>query len=181
MFSLRKTTGYALLSLAYMAERPGQVVPAREIAEAAALPLPLLMKLLKVLHHKGLLSSCRGTKGGYKIATDLQAVSLYDLVGMLQSGLRETPDDVFQTRTSRSWLGLDGRAEAPLLALQYKLVDFLESVKLADLVLPGRRIDVPLERVRVERCCRTNPTPDAPRGSEPMTTQIETNGGTIQV
>ena len=36
---------------------------------------------------------------------------------------------------------------APAVALQYKLVQFLKDVKLSDLVMPGRRIDVPAERL----------------------------------
>src|SRR5688500_13588250 len=50
MFSLRKTTTYALIGLAHMANRPGDCVSAREIAVAHKLPQPLLMKVLKVLH-----------------------------------------------------------------------------------------------------------------------------------
>ena len=46
-----------------------------------------------------------------------------------------------------------GRVEIPAtscsapVALQYQLVRFLKDVKLSDLVLPGRRIDVPAERL----------------------------------
>ena len=154
MQSLRKTTGYALLSLSYLAERPGVCASAREIAGAFQLPLPQLMKILKVLHQKGLLLSTRGVKGGYQIGRDLRTVSLYDLMLMLEAGLRGTPSDIFRAQPRRSWLAIDGRSEAPLLALQYKLNDFFESVKLWDLVLPGRRIDVPVEQLRQ---CKTNP------------------------
>ncbi len=142
-----------------MAERPGQCVSAREIAAAHAMPQSLLMKILKVLHQKGILRSSRGSKGGYQIGTDLDQLSLYDLTNQLQSGLLEKPDDIFQTRSRRSWLGADGRTPAPVLALQYKLVDYLDGVKVSDLVVPGRRIEVPIERVRRRK---TNPTPPPP-------------------
>jgi hypothetical protein len=36
----------------------------------------------------------------------------------------------------------------PVQALQFKLVRFLKEVRVADLVTPGRRIDVPLERLK---------------------------------
>jgi hypothetical protein len=35
----------------------------------------------------------------------------------------------------------------PAQALQYRIVRFMKDVTVADLVMPGRRIDVPLERV----------------------------------
>jgi len=35
----------------------------------------------------------------------------------------------------------------PAQALQYRIVRFMRDVTVADLVMPGRRIDVPLERV----------------------------------
>lgn len=156
MFALRKTTTYALISLAHLANRPEDCVSAREIAVAHDLPQPLLMKVLKVMHGAGILRSIRGVKGGYQIATDLEQLSLYDLTNHLQSGLTEQSEDVFRARKRRSWLGTDARpSPAPILALQYRLIDHLDRVKVADLVLPGRRIEVPVERVRLRR--RTNP------------------------
>ena len=38
----------------------------------------------------------------------------------------------------------------PVQALQFKLVRFLKEVRVADLVFPGRRIDVPVERLRLK-------------------------------
>jgi len=139
MLRLSKKADYALISLGYLAEHAGRVVPAREVAERCQLPLPLLMNLLKVLHQRGLLRSARGAAGGYQLAGDLDAVSLLDLDRMLESAADESGgEDVAEKR-----LALHGPAQA----LQYRLVRFMKDVTVADLVLPGRRIDVPLERV----------------------------------
>ena len=43
---------------------------------------------------------------------------------------------------------------APVRALHYRLERFLQDVKLSDLILPGRRIDVPWEAI-VEKRKRT--------------------------
>src|SRR4051794_32775944 len=116
VFALRKTTTYALFSLAHMANRPADCISAREIAVAHALPPPLLMKVLKVMHAAGILRSVRGVKGGYQIATDLEQVSLYDLTNHLQSGLTDQGEDVFRARKRRSWLGTDAKpSPAPVL------------------------------------------------------------------
>jgi hypothetical protein len=43
------------------------------------------------------------------------------------------------------------QSNGPVQALQFKLVEFLKGVRTADLVLPGRRIDVPIQRLRLIR------------------------------
>src|SRR5687768_10112410 len=137
MLRLSKKADYALISLGYLAEHSEHVVSAREIAERCQLPLPLLMNILKVLHQRGVLKSSRGASGGYRIASDLSKLSLLELSGILENadGDGETID--------RKRFALHGPAQA----LQYRIVRFMKDVSVADLVMPGRRIDVPLERV----------------------------------
>lgn len=137
MLRLSRKADYALISLGYLAEREGRVSSAREIAAACQIPVALLMNILKSLHHEGVLKSVRGATGGYRIGLDLHAVSLLDLCRMVEQ--------VNSERTEK--LALHGPAQA----LQYRIGRFMREVSVADLVLPGRRIDVPLERVRVRR------------------------------
>ena len=137
MLPLGINTDYALIALAYMVERGDQVSSARVIAEAHGLSLPLMMKVLKILHQRQLLQSVRGTKGGYRIGVNLDEVSLYDLMSILGG---ERLIDVDPQSRPRSFSG-----HAPALALQYRLIRFLREVSLSDLVIPGRRIEVPLE------------------------------------
>jgi Rrf2 family protein len=140
MLRLNKKADYALISLGYLAEHPEHVVSAREIAERCQLPLPLLMNILKVLHQRGILKSSRGASGGYRVACDLTTLSLLDLSRMLEAASGEGDEPVDSKR-----LALHGPAQA----LQYRIVRFMKDVSVADLVMPGRRIDVPLERVGV--------------------------------
>ena len=148
MLRLSKKADYALISLAYLAEHPDHVVSAREIAETCGLPLPLLMNILKVLHQRGILRSTRGATGGYRIASDLSQVSLYDLNELVERV--ENGSDVEPTRRLAQ--------HGPAQALQYRLIRFMKDVSLADLVLPGRRIDVPLERVGVLKTSKSETT-----------------------
>ena len=136
MLRLSKKADYALISIGYLAEHTGHVVSAREIAERCQLPLPLLMNILKVLHQRGILKSVRGANGGYQVASDLGEVSLLEL------------SDLLDRTDGEVKMALHGPAQA----LQYRLVRFMDEVSVADLVMPGRRIDVPLERVGVCRC-----------------------------
>ena len=131
MLCLSKKIDYALVALAYLAERGdgGSVASAREIAEVNGLPLPLLMKILKRLHRQGVVTGTRGVKGGYRLIRDTDSLSLHDLIAIVEEG------DAMHRR----------HRHGPVQALQYRLVRFLRDVKLSDLVIPGRRIDVPLE------------------------------------
>ena len=150
MFCLSKKTDYALIGLAFLSENPDRVCSAREIAVAYDLPPSLTMNVLKSLHQAGILRSSRGSSGGYRIAADLERYSLYDLMALLERieptarVLEESSSwQVPQRRRSR----LAGPAAAAIQALHYKVRQFLKDVKLSDLLLPGRRIDVPLERL----------------------------------
>ena len=145
MLSLSRKADYALISLAYMAERPDQVCSAREIAASQNLPLPLLMNILKTLHGHGLVASHRGVKGGYKIAVDLEKTSLCELISIVECPGHT--DCGCQDIVAEVEAGGRDAIYSPVQALQYKLRRFLRQIQLSDLIIPGRRIDVPLERV----------------------------------
>jgi Rrf2 family protein len=146
MLRLSKKADYALISLGYLAEHSDQVISAREIAQRCGLPLPLLMNLLKVMHQHGILRSTRGASGGYRLAGDLSKVSLFELNELIERVENGAPAEPQHKR-----LALHGPAQA----LQYRLIRFMKDVSVADLVMPGRRIDVPLERVGVLRTTTT--------------------------
>jgi len=138
MLSLSRKVDYALVAMAHLLENPAQVVSAREIAAAHDLPLALVMNILKRLHQAGLLASTRGVHGGYKIAVNLDEISLAMIIEVVEN--IERRDVPVARRMS---------LQAPVRALQYKLIGFLQDVKLSDLLKPGRRIDVPLENLRI--------------------------------
>jgi len=137
MLSPSRKVDYALVALAHLLENTDQIASARVIAEAHQLPVPLMMQILKRLHQAGILVSTRGVKGGYRIAVNLDGVSLARLIDVVEG--HENREAPVARRLS---------LQPPMQALQYKLIHFLEDVALSDLLKPGRRIDVPVERVR---------------------------------
>lgn len=141
MLCVSKKVDYALSALSFLAVHAGRVCSAREIAETHNLPLPRLMNLLKRLHRQGLVRSVRGVRGGYLVSDSLDKVSLYDLITFLEV------DPAHRVNGE----AIAGNGFAPIQALQYRLIGFLKDVSVADLILPGRRIDVPIERVRSTR------------------------------
>jgi Rrf2 family protein len=160
MLSLNRKTDYALVALAYMADRPGQWSSAREIAQTSDVPVALLMNVLKMLHQSHILRSTRGTRGGYQIAANLERLSLFDLTRVVARDERSPELNGGEPeccgRYKIDTTGLHG----PVHAFHHKLRQFLKVVKLSDLVLPGRRIDVPVELVSTNsKTNRTNPLP----------------------
>lgn len=149
MLTLSKKTDYALIALADLAANPRQVASARHIAERYGLPSAMLMNLLKSLHQAGLVRSTRGPKGGYQLAMDPHQVSLYELVQVVDGQVQLTDCAEQTDQCARPGCRIRDACpvQAPLHALHHKLVQFLKDVKLSDLILPGHRIDVPLERV----------------------------------
>ena len=84
MLKISRLTDYGLLASVYLARKPGRVVAAREVAEFYQLPLPSVTKILKVLHHGGLVASHRGVDGGYSFDGDVEAVTLGQLIDILE-------------------------------------------------------------------------------------------------
>jgi Rrf2 family protein len=155
MLCMSKKTEYALVALGHLAGQPGQVASAREIARVHSLPASLLINILKNLQSHGLLRSTRGVKGGYQVTADLNALSLHELIAVVDCsgesrdgdcGCQDALHDVTQDLKRNHVASPHG----PVQALQFKLVRFLKEVRVADLVFPGRRIDVPVERLRLK-------------------------------
>jgi len=169
MLSLNRKTDYALIALAYMADRAGQWSSAREIANSARVPAPVLMNVLKTLHQSQILRSTRGMRGGYQIAADLERLSLFDLTRVVDraeppaEGAGGEPECCGRYKIDES--GVHNGVHGPVHAFHHKLRQFLKAVKLSDLVLPGRRIDVPVELVSTNRKTKlkTNPASQSPR------------------
>ncbi len=97
MVRLGKLTDYGLVLMTYIArnhELPLRT--ARDLAVESRLPLSTVSKLLKQLLQSGLLTSHRGTKGGYILARDPQDISVVEIIAALEGpmALTECSTDV---------------------------------------------------------------------------------------
>ena len=84
MLKISKLTDYGLLAMVYLARKHGEVVSAREVAEFYHLPVPMVTKVLKVLHQGQVVDSRRGVSGGYTFAGDPETVTLGRLLELLE-------------------------------------------------------------------------------------------------
>src|SRR5258708_39209342 len=84
MLKISKLTDYGLLACVYLARKPGEIVAAREIASFYQLPLPMITKVLKTLHHGEIIGSHPGGGGGYSFDGDVDMVTLGQLIPALE-------------------------------------------------------------------------------------------------
>lgn len=135
MLALTKKTEYALIGLIYLCERPGQWVSARAIASVYGVPLPLLMNILKDLARSGIVTSERGSKGGYKLKIDPAMLSLADVIHSIEGPVNLTNCLTDQPPADLSKCSLRGECpiHRPLRKVHQRLHELLATVTLADL------------------------------------------------
>jgi FeS assembly SUF system regulator len=134
MFRLNKLTDYAIVLMTHIASSPAPSLhSARELAEGTQLPLTTVGKVLRELLDHRLVTSHRGTKGGYALARSATDISVAEIIGAFEGpiGFTEcntTPGscDLEQSCTVRYNSGVIGKA------LQHAL----EGIRLSDLTKP---------------------------------------------
>ena len=84
MLRVGKLTDYATTLLSALAEHPGGVLSAVDLAERARLELPTVSKVLKILAHAKLVASFRGQSGGYRLARAPETISVADIVAAME-------------------------------------------------------------------------------------------------
>jgi FeS assembly SUF system regulator len=83
MLHLSKLADYATVIMSQMAVQQDTAVSAASLAESLGIPLPTVAKLLKLLAKGGLLVSVRGGKGGYLLSRNAAAISLADVIAVI--------------------------------------------------------------------------------------------------
>jgi len=85
MIRIRWETDYGLILLGYLSQDPRiRVRTAREVADWAHLPLPIVSKILKTLAREGILASHRGVRGGYTLAHRPDQITLFEVIEALE-------------------------------------------------------------------------------------------------
>jgi FeS assembly SUF system regulator len=90
MLRITKQTDYGIVLLTHMASTPARQAAATELAHEAALPAPMVAKILKLLARAGLLQSHRGAAGGYSLARPPEEMSVADIITALEGPIAVT-------------------------------------------------------------------------------------------
>ena len=88
MIGISSKTIYAVAALQELGSIPDkEVLKIKEIAANASIPQNFLEQILLELKKQGLLTSIKGAHGGYKLAKNLQEITLKDVVIILESDI----------------------------------------------------------------------------------------------
>ncbi|MEX0386345.1 SUF system Fe-S cluster assembly regulator [Spiribacter onubensis] len=90
MIRLNRETDYGIGILTLMAREPDGRFNAGALAEARGLPQPIVSKILKHLARSDLLVSYRGAKGGYGLARRPEAISIAEIITVLEGPIALT-------------------------------------------------------------------------------------------
>jgi Rrf2 family protein len=131
MLKLTKKADYGLIALKHLTVTPqGSSASAKEIADAYAIPLPLLSKVLQKLARSGFLRSEHGTNGGYRLARDPRTVSALEVIRTLDG-----PIILTSCFTREGECGQSERCTVrePLRRVHEGILQLLSSITLVDL------------------------------------------------
>ncbi len=96
MISITSKSPYAVAALAELGRASGaDPVPIGELARRREMPVQFLEQLFAVLRRAGVISSQRGVKGGYRFAREPSAVSVLEVVELLDGPLGRDAEGVF--------------------------------------------------------------------------------------
>lgn len=83
MLRISRLTDYGTVVLAHLASEDNGMQSAAEVAAATGIALPTVSKLLKTLAKAEIVTSMRGSHGGYRLARDPRTISAANVIDAL--------------------------------------------------------------------------------------------------
>ena len=126
-----RLSDYAVALMTHIARHPRQVHTAANLAAAISVPVPTVAKLLAKLRRNGLLASTRGVKGGYALVRPPAAISVTEIVAVLDG-------PIALTTCVRGSCEIEGVCPSRLGVHRINLVirKVLDEISLADIATP---------------------------------------------
>jgi FeS assembly SUF system regulator len=139
---LSRLADYAVVLMTHIAQHPEQVHTATGVTMATRVPSPTVAKLLNALSRSGLLASTRGIKGGYALARPATAITVGEIVAVLEGPIALTqcikgPGSCDIETVCQSRLGLH--------RINLAVRKALEDISLAEIAFPVPATAAPLQ------------------------------------
>jgi len=128
---VRQPTDYAFRLLAALAQAPGKPISSRTLASEGDVPYQFASKIMQKLHEQGLVQSVMGPFGGFRLARPAEKVTLLEIIEAVQGPVVVNTCLLAQDTCQRRHIC---PVRDKLESLQKTMVDYLQSVTLADLV-----------------------------------------------
>lgn len=134
MIKLSRLTDYGVVVMTQINQSTDEVTTAQDLAQATALPLPTVSKLLKTLAKTNLLTSHRGVHGGYSLSRPLDQISAAEFIEALDGPVALTAcvDGAEDACNVESLCPVRGGWDRVNRAIRTAL----EEISLADLCMP---------------------------------------------
>jgi len=81
---ITRDTDYAIRSLCYIAKQKEELISVTQLVNKLKVPRPFLRKILQILNIKGILESCKGQGGGFKLLRSPNKIFIVDLIKIFQ-------------------------------------------------------------------------------------------------
>lgn len=136
MLKIGKLTDYATVILSYMAKDAGHMHAAQEVSDATGITLPTVSKILKLMIRAKLLTSIRGAKGGYLLARLPERITVAAIIQAMEGPIALTECNASHKNCEQA-SGCEIQGNWGLI--NQKISNALESVTLADMILPAKQ------------------------------------------
>lgn len=133
MLRISKLADYGTVIMNYLAKEPKSLLSAGDIASKVHLTLPTTSKILKILVAANLVSSVRGSGGGYRISRDPQEITVAEVITALDGQPALTECNIMAKKCSQDKV-CDIRDNWRLI--NKVIMNALQSLTLADMAKP---------------------------------------------
>lgn len=93
MISVTSKSRYAVVAMAELARSGDRPLPVKELAERRDIPDQFLEQLFSTLRRSGLLTSHRGSKGGYTLSRPAEEITVLEVVQALDGKVGQEADE----------------------------------------------------------------------------------------
>ena len=133
---LTSTTDYVIRIVCYLAAQR-QMISTSELSQELSVPSSYIPKITKKLKQAGIIKACEGIKGGYQIAKQPENISLRDVISCTESTMAISRCLEKEGGCSKNYIACC-KVHQILLDLQNIYNNRLESVKISDIIRPGK-------------------------------------------
>lgn len=132
MNRINRKLEYSLVALRHMSQKvPGTLTTAKEVSETYQTPFDATARALQHMAQHGLMRSEHGASGGYVLVRDLSAVSLHDLMNII-----EGPRPIAKCISGEEKCEIEGHCniKSPIHLLDRKLTEFYRTLSIHELI-----------------------------------------------
>lgn len=134
MVRLSKKVEYGLIAIRHVATKPrGELVTAKEIADAYGIPFELLAKVLQRLTKAGLIHSVQGVHGGYSLARPAEEIAVSAIISAIE-GSRPVIAQCLAEGPQSCGVYLNCTIKSPLTRVQANIENAFNSMTLSEIV-----------------------------------------------